>query len=208
MTASLDTRPRKLASPSVLVMRCDECGKRVGRGGYLKVDRSKIVYEKSGDFEVLDIDSERVYWQILHADCDTDAKPTDYRLPGHLFSTTGDLLEATAYLLRNQPELVVGSHWHGLIGRILADTREYADWLNNPKRIEQQEARRRRAERKQQLTDPNDPRHGTDNGYTNCGCRCDRCRAAGTEATRRVRANRVNRNGHNGADQLICAERA
>ena len=23
-----------------------------------------------------------------------------------------------------------------------------------------------------------DPRHGTANGYTNCGCRCDRCRDA------------------------------
>ena len=117
------------------------------------------MYEKAGDFEVLDIDCDRVYWQILHAECDTDAKPTDYRLPGHLFSTTGDLLEATAYLLRNQPDLVIGSNWHGLIGRILADTREYADWLQSPKHIEQKAAARRRTEarRKRQLTDPNDP---------------------------------------------------
>jgi hypothetical protein len=212
MTASLDARPRKLAKPNALVMRCDECAKRVGRGGYLKVDRSKIVYEKAGEFEVLDTDVERVFWQILHADCDTDAKPTDYRMPAHLFSTTGDLLEATAYLLRNQPELTFGSNWHGLIGRILADTRQYAEWMNNPKRAEEIQLRRQRAEARQkrqgQLTDPNDPRHGTENGYTNCGCRCDRCRAAGTEATRRVRANRANRNGHNGADQLVCAERA
>lgn len=26
--------------------------------------------------------------------------------------------------------------------------------------------------------DPNDSRHGSTNGYTNLGCRCDRCRAA------------------------------
>lgn len=26
--------------------------------------------------------------------------------------------------------------------------------------------------------DPDDPRHGTVNGYGNRGCRCDRCRAA------------------------------
>jgi hypothetical protein len=25
---------------------------------------------------------------------------------------------------------------------------------------------------------PDDPRHGTTNGYTNLGCRCARCRAA------------------------------
>lgn len=25
---------------------------------------------------------------------------------------------------------------------------------------------------------PDDPRHGTANGYNNLGCRCDRCRAA------------------------------
>jgi len=24
---------------------------------------------------------------------------------------------------------------------------------------------------------PNDPRHGTVNGYSNCFCRCERCRA-------------------------------
>ncbi len=26
-----------------------------------------------------------------------------------------------------------------------------------------------------------DPRHGTNNAYSNLGCRCDRCRAASTE---------------------------
>lgn len=26
--------------------------------------------------------------------------------------------------------------------------------------------------------DDDDPRHGTSNGYGNCGCRCDACRAA------------------------------
>jgi len=31
--------------------------------------------------------------------------------------------------LRNQPELMVGSNWHGLIQRVLYDTREFADLL-------------------------------------------------------------------------------
>jgi len=34
---------------------------------------------------------------------------------------------------------------------------------------------------------PNDPRHGTINGYSTLGCRCDRCRAAGTAASKRRR---------------------
>jgi hypothetical protein len=34
---------------------------------------------------------------------------------------------------------------------------------------------------------PNDPRHGTINGYSTLGCRCDRCRAAGTKSARRRR---------------------
>jgi hypothetical protein len=129
---------------NVLVLRCDECEKRVGRSGYIKIDRQAVAkcFEQVGDIEVLNIDSgdngenQRVYWQILHADCDTDPKPTDFHLAGHMFSTTGDLLEATAFLLRSQPELMVASNWHGLIGRILADTREYADFLKNPQRAE------------------------------------------------------------------------
>ncbi len=31
------------------------------------------------------------------------------------------------------------------------------------------------------LTGPEDPRHGTTNGYGNLGCRCERCRAAHRE---------------------------
>lgn len=36
---------------------------------------------------------------------------------------------------------------------------------------------------------PEDPRHGSHNGYANLGCRCDRCRAANSayEATRKNR---------------------
>lgn len=32
--------------------------------------------------------------------------------------------------------------------------------------------------------DPQDPRHGTRNGYGNCGCRCERCTEANAEAMR------------------------
>lgn len=40
--------------------------------------------------------------------------------------------------------------------------------------------------------DPTDPRHGTENGYQNLHCRCDRCRTANTIYARgRARANGV-----------------
>ena len=34
---------------------------------------------------------------------------------------------------------------------------------------------------------PNDPRHGTINGYSTLGCRCNLCREAGTKAARKRR---------------------
>jgi hypothetical protein len=37
---------------------------------------------------------------------------------------------------------------------------------------------------------PNDPRHGTSNGYINLGCRCAACRRAHTVAQRHFYQNR------------------
>lgn len=196
MTAKLASRQPKSASPNVLVLRCDECEKRVKRDGYIKIDREAIArnYVTVGEWEVIDPDSPRVYWKILHPACDPDAKPTDFRVSVRKLPTENDLLLCTAWLLRNQPELVAASNWHGLIGRILADTQQDADWLASPERAEENEARRRRLARRRQdlLANPDDPQHGTDNGYTNYGCRCDRCKAANTEQSRRDRAD------HNG----------
>lgn len=45
---------------------------------------------------------------------------------------------------------------------------------------------------------PDDPRHGTVNGYVNRKCRCAACRAANTESTRILRARRVERTRANG----------
>lgn len=36
-----------------------------------------------------------------------------------------------------------------------------------------------------------DPRHGTANGYTNLGCRCEACRKAGAEANRQQKRKRL-----------------
>lgn len=188
---------RQPSRPNALVLRCDECEKRVTRDGYIKIDREAIArnYVMVGEWEVIDPDSPRIYWKILHPDCDPDAKPTDFRISARKISTESDLLQCTAWLLRNQPELVAASNWHGLIGRILADTEDYADWLASPERIEANQARKQRADRrKRELDDnPDDARHGTLTGYQ-CGCKCDRCKAANAEQSRRDRANQ---NGHN-----------
>jgi hypothetical protein len=80
-------------------------------------------------WDIVDVTGERIYWKILHEACDKDRRRTDFMMRADQFSTTGDLLEATAWLLRNQPELMVGSNWHGLIQRVLYDTREFADLL-------------------------------------------------------------------------------
>ncbi|POX86075.1 hypothetical protein C3477_23265 [Mycobacterium kansasii] len=190
-----------------MVLRCDECEKRVTRDGYIKIDREAIARNAVavGDWEVIDPDTDRVYWKILHPDCDTNAKPTDFRLAARKLPTENDLLQCTAWLLRNQPELVAASNWHGLIGRILADTGEYADWLASPERAEQNAARKRRADRrKRELDDnPDDPRHGTLTGYQ-CGCKCDRCKAANAEQSRR---DRTNANGHNERELTTAGQR-
>jgi hypothetical protein len=40
---------------------------------------------------------------------------------------------------------------------------------------------------------PDDPRHGTDNGYKNLRCRCDACRIANTASQAAYRARRADR---------------
>jgi hypothetical protein len=196
MTAKPDSRQSNPPTSSILVLRCDECEKRVKRDGYIKIDREAIARNAVmvGNWEVIDPDSDRVYWKILHPDCDPAPKPTDFRVSARMLPTESDLLQCTAWLLRNQPELVAASNWHGLIGRVLADSQEYAEWLASSERIEASQARKQRADRrKRELDDnPDDERHGTLTGYQ-CGCKCERCKAANAEQSRRDRANH---NGH------------
>lgn len=130
-------RTRRKPPPRVLILRCEVCGRRVGRNGYLRIDRVAVAAH-----------NEMVYWKVLHKECDIDGKATGFRLRAELFSTTGDLLEATAFLLRNEP-WIIGTNWHGLIGRVLADTREFADALIDVKRQAWNERRRER--RREQL---------------------------------------------------------
>lgn len=41
-------------------------------------------------------------------------------------------------------------------------------------------AAEQREERRRRVLEPEDPRHGTPNFYSNFGCHCDRCRSAWT----------------------------
>lgn len=41
------------------------------------------------------------------------------------------------------------------------------------------------------LTNPDDPRHGTDNGYVNHGCRCELCTATNTVTVAQDRERRA-----------------
>lgn len=45
------------------------------------------------------------------------------------------------------------------------------------------------------MLDPDDPRHGTENGYNNGGCRCVLCRRAHTEYTYQKLAKRAEKLG-------------
>ena len=151
----LTGRPRKhKRPPRVLVLRCDKCGSRVARNGYLKIDKVAVAAHTDGKAPI--------YWAVFHSKCDSNARTTDYRLRAELFSTTGDLLEATAFLLKNEP-WIIETNWHGLIGRVLADTREYADALIDVKRQVQRERKRERErERERELYQEKRNRHNGD----------------------------------------------
>jgi hypothetical protein len=126
----------------------------------------------------------RINWRVCHADCDDRAAATDYRVWVRQFSSTTDLVETLANLA-DQKRWFAVTNWSGLVRRVLRDTGRHAEIRKNNGR--------KKIERR--LTDPNDSRHGTDSGYTNYGCRCDRCTAAHTE---KVRTNRAGKNGHYG----------
>lgn len=128
-------RRSRTVAVKIVVLACDGCGRRVGNGGYLAVDqvaamerRARVgqsVESDSGGSGVATLDR-LIFWRLVHPGCDPSPMPTDYRIASRRFTTTGDLLEATAFLMRNEP-WVIETNWHGLIGRVLADTRRFAD---------------------------------------------------------------------------------
>jgi hypothetical protein len=186
---------RAISGPRVIVLRCEECGLLVGSRGHLAVDRIAAMERRAGiastgrdgqcrsSVGTLD---RTISWRIVHAGCDEPPKPSDYRISSARFTTTGDLLEATAHLMAREP-WVIETNWSGLIGRILADTRRVADSCRSTETPHPPQTAKPKDRR---LADPDDPRHGTLTGYTNYGCRCERCKAANTEQRQRDRARR------------------
>lgn len=178
LTESRIMGARKASGPKVLVLRCDECEKRATRHGYIKIDREAIAqrFQSVGDWEIIDTNSERIYWKyfIKPATPISAGLIIAYRLSCSALQKT--YLKSHAYLLRNQAELMAARNWHGLIGRILADTEDYEGWLASPEPTEQNRARQQRASiRKRELDDnSDDPRHGILTGYQ-AGCKCTRC---------------------------------
>lgn len=73
------------------------------------------------------------------------------------------------------------SDWGSLVRRILADTEAAAD-DDTTRSTARTAAAKRRSNGK---LAPDDPRHGTENGYANYSCRCQRCCAANTDARNR-----------------------
>lgn len=117
--------------PKVVVLKCDECGHPIGNRGYLAVDqiaakqrRAGFVFSDESRCGVAMLDR-LIFWRIVHSGCDKSPRTSDYRIPSGRFTTTGDLLEATAHLMRRHP-WVIETNWSGLIGRVLADTRHFA----------------------------------------------------------------------------------
>lgn len=68
------------------------------------------------------------------------------------------------------------------------------DWMVNPRGRTCRACARESAAlklREKRISDaPADPRHGTTNGYTNLGCRCERCCKANTDAHREYMSRR------------------
>lgn len=55
--------------------------------------------------------------------------------------------------------------------------------------------------RRKMQGDPKDPRHGTESGYSNLMCRCERCTQAKTDACEEDRQNRIARGLPDGDDR-------
>jgi hypothetical protein len=68
----------------------------------------------------------KVNWRIYHRGCDPDPRRTDYRIWVHRFADTCDLMEVVADLSDKTPWFSA-TNWSGMVRRVLADTRRYAD---------------------------------------------------------------------------------
>jgi hypothetical protein len=155
--------------PGVLVLTCAHCHRAIiGTGaGYAYVslvDTQRVAHRAAAGY----VDPAKARWTLAHRGCAPEAlapMSPHFRLWAERITTTDDLLDAMVTLSR-QPWFA-WSDWGSLARNILADT-------------ETTSIRTPRAE----SLPVDDPRHGTVSGYTNHGCRCDRCSQAQSDRGR------------------------
>jgi hypothetical protein len=194
------------APPRPLVLVCERCDKRIrGSGaGFACVDLREASAAARDHLRTADGTPVKAAWRVLHVKCAPEVvKPLNpyFRVWGERIATVDALLDAVAELSRLP--WFGSTDWGGLVRRILADTDEYADWLDSPERAELLAAKK--ARRRQFALSPDDPRHGTLNGYANYGCRCDRCKAVNAQRGRRERANAPQSDQHDGSQAMSRA---
>ncbi len=73
MTTALARRPKVKDGPKILILCCEVCNKRLGRAGYLAVDRASVAKRRENESQI--------FWKMVHDDCDENRKITDFRLP-------------------------------------------------------------------------------------------------------------------------------
>jgi len=162
----------------VLVLTCDRCNRGIAGSGsgfaYVSlVDASKTAQRAAAGY----IEPAKARWTLAHSGCAPEAlapMSPHFRLWTDRIGTTDDLLDAMVTLSR-QPWFP-WTDWGSLVREVLADTETAAIKAE------------RKPRKKNGLTDPNDPRHGTAGGYEWHGCRCDPCRTAANERRRAQRA--------------------
>jgi hypothetical protein len=169
-----DAPPKRRRGPNkpklgVLVLTCAHCHRAIaGTGaGYAYVslvDTQRVAQRAAAGYH----DPAKARWTLAHRGCAPEALAPlspHFRLWTDRIGTTDALLDAMVTLSREG--WFAWSDWGALARDILADTETAT--IPTPRHGPL-------------LAD--DPRHGTVSGYTNHGCRCDRCSQAQSDRGR------------------------
>ncbi|SER81713.1 hypothetical protein SAMN04488583_6373 [Mycobacterium sp. 88mf] len=187
-TGSQDGHPKRRGrgrNKPRLVWVCDRCLKVIAAtpgAGFAAVDLRESTAAAYGELRG-PAGPLKARWRVLHAKCAPECvKP----LTPHFVVWTDevqsvdDLLDMVATLSRYA--WFAHTSWGAsLVRRVLADTGACADASDDLRAQRERRAAQRRRERTAAGLPPGDPRHGTPNGYTNWGCKCDACKAANTQ---------------------------
>lgn len=192
----------RMPSRDRLAWVCDRCTRRIaGAGaGFAAVDLRETEAAAKGLLRCDGV-AVKARWATYHAKCAPEVvKPLNpfFRVWLDRVASVDDLLDAVAELSRLP--WFGSSDWGGsLVRKVLADTSKTSDESvalrdQRAQRARQSAADKRRREReylrnkREQGLAPDDPRHGTLNGYNNFGCRCEPCSVVGKRDQRDRRA--------------------